>query len=82
MPSPNDSHTNDLDQPRSDAESREERGGLSQVRAEEHTSPRVRRLPGSREEEAWLSDEQLQKCEPAELDTFGAPVPTRMVSSG
>jgi uncharacterized protein len=100
MPSPNDSHTDDRSQPRSDSESREERGGLSVVEAKQHASsnavqpwphedshtidapPRIRRLPSSREEEAWLSDEQLQKCAPAELDTFGSPVPTRMVSSG
>src|SRR5262249_10291965 len=40
------------------------------------------RRPGSREEDAWLSDEQLQKWEPAETDPFQAPVPTRMVSNG
>ena len=100
MPSLNDSHTDDLGQPRSDSESREEQAGPSHVQAKQHASSnaarpwshedshtidasqRIRRLPRSREEEAWLSDEQLQKCAPAELDTFGSPVPTRMVSSG
>src|SRR6266481_5610127 len=40
------------------------------------------RLPGSREEDAWLSDEQLERCAPAEAEPFQAPVPTRMVSNG
>jgi uncharacterized protein len=41
-----------------------------------------KRLPGSREEDAWLSDEQLECCAPAEAEPFQAPVPTRMVSNG
>jgi len=40
------------------------------------------RLPGSREEDAWLSDGQLERCAPAEAEPFQAPVPTRMVSNG
>jgi uncharacterized protein len=40
------------------------------------------RPPGSREEDAWLSDEQLDKCAPAELEPFQGPVPTRMISNG
>src|SRR5712692_6968153 len=41
------------------------------------------RAPGSREEDAWLSDEQLAKCAPAdEAEKFRSPVPTRMVSNG
>src|SRR2546428_12899934 len=41
------------------------------------------RIPGSREEDAWLSDEQLAKCARAdEADVFPSPVPTQMVSNG
>src|SRR5438132_14420225 len=40
------------------------------------------RTPGSREEDVWLSDEQLERCAPAEAEPFRAPVPTRMVSNG
>jgi len=40
------------------------------------------RVPGSREEDAWLSDGQLEHCAPAEAEPFKAPVPTRMVSNG
>jgi uncharacterized protein len=40
------------------------------------------RIPGSREEDAWLSDEQLQRCAPAENEPFQGPVPTRMISNG
>jgi len=43
---------------------------------------KLERLPGSREEDAWLSDDQLRRCDPAEADPFQAPVPTRMVSNG
>jgi hypothetical protein len=28
------------------------------------------RFPGSREEDAWLSDEQLGQCAPAETEPF------------
>src|SRR2546422_10238885 len=35
------------------------------------------RAPGSREEDAWLSDEQLTKCTPAdEAEGFDSPIPT------
>jgi len=40
------------------------------------------RPPGSREEDAWLSDEQLANCAPAEAEPFQGPVPTRMTSNG
>src|SRR5947209_7547539 len=40
------------------------------------------RYPGSREEDAWLSDEQLERCAPAEEEPFQGPVPTRMISNG
>src|SRR5215470_11220027 len=40
------------------------------------------RYPGSREEDAWLSDEQLSQCAPAETEPFQSPVPTRMISNG
>jgi len=40
------------------------------------------RVPGSREEDAWLSDEQMKRCAPAEAEPFPSPVPTRMVSNG
>src|SRR5437762_3831506 len=40
------------------------------------------RLPGSREEDAWLSDAQLERCAPAESEPFQSPVPTRMISNG
>src|SRR5881396_1034330 len=41
-----------------------------------------KRSPGSREEDAWLSDEQLERCAPAETEPFQSPVPTRMISNG
>jgi uncharacterized protein len=40
------------------------------------------RFPGSREDDAWLSDEQLERCAPAEKEPFAGPVPTRMISNG
>src|SRR2546422_10318120 len=41
------------------------------------------RVPGSREEDAWLSDEQLAQCVPAdETDAYGMPIPTQIVSNG
>lgn len=41
------------------------------------------RMPGSREDDAWLSDEQLAKCDRADdVDDLHAPIPTRMVSNG
>src|SRR5258707_55911 len=43
---------------------------------------RSERPPGSREEDAWLSDQQLARCAPAETESFQSPVPTRMVSNG
>ena len=41
-----------------------------------------KRYPGSREEDAWLSDEQLDHVAPAESEPFQAPIPTRMISNG
>ncbi len=41
-----------------------------------------KRYPGSREEDAWLSDEQLDQVAPAENEPFAGPVPTRMISNG
>src|SRR5258708_37665752 len=38
--------------------------------------------PGTREEDSWLSDEQLARCAPAEQEPFQSPVPTRMVANG
>src|SRR5256712_9856105 len=41
------------------------------------------RVPGSREEDAWLSDEQLAQCAAAdETDPYGMPIPTQIVSNG
>ena len=40
------------------------------------------RIPGSREEDAWLSDGQLKRVGPAEEEPFQAAVPTRMISNG
>src|SRR5258708_16982828 len=40
------------------------------------------RFPGSREEDAWLRDEQLEGCAPADAEPFQGPVPTRMISNG
>jgi hypothetical protein len=40
------------------------------------------RPPDSREEDSWLSDEQLKNVAPAENEPFQSPVPTRMVSNG
>ena len=43
----------------------------------------LKRSKGSREEETWLSDEQLAQCARAdEAETFPSPVPTRIVSNG
>src|SRR5467141_870946 len=41
-----------------------------------------KRFPGSREEDAWMSDEQLEQVAPAESEPFQSPVPTRMISNG
>jgi uncharacterized protein len=40
------------------------------------------RPPDSREEDTWLSDEQLSKVSPSEGLAFQSPVPTRCVSNG
>lgn len=35
------------------------------------------------EEDSWMSPEQLAQCARADVaDTFGSPIPTRMVSNG
>ena len=41
-----------------------------------------KRTPDSREEDSWLSDEQMQHVAPAETEEFQSPIPTRMVSNG
>jgi uncharacterized protein len=41
-----------------------------------------KRPPDSREEDAWLTDEQMRHVTPAESEPFQSPVPTRMVSNG
>src|SRR5215469_16263674 len=48
----------------------------------EETMADPKRYPGSREEDAWLSDEQLSQVAPAETEPFQSPVPTRMISNG
>jgi hypothetical protein len=48
----------------------------------EETMADPTRHPGSREEDAWLSDKQLEQCSPAETEPFQSPVPTRMISNG
>jgi len=40
------------------------------------------KVPGSREEESWFSEEQLEGLESAEGDQLRGPVPTQMVSNG
>ena len=41
------------------------------------------RVSGSREEDAWLSDDQLAQCTLAdETDAYGLPIPTQIVSNG
>ena len=43
----------------------------------------MKRKKGSREEDAWLSDDQLTQCSRAdEAGTFDSPVPTQVVSNG
>ena len=43
----------------------------------------LKRKKGSREEDAWLSDDQLTQCSRAdEAGTFDSPVPTQVVSNG
>ncbi|HEU4385228.1 MAG TPA: hypothetical protein VFR85_17220 [Anaeromyxobacteraceae bacterium] len=42
-----------------------------------------KRVPGSREEDSWFSEEQLEGLERAdEVDDLNSPVPTQMVSNG
>ncbi len=41
------------------------------------------RIPGSREEDSWFSDEQLSALAPADKsDALNSPIPTAMVSNG
>jgi hypothetical protein len=43
----------------------------------------AQKIPGSREEDAWLSEEQLAKCQRAdEADALHPAIPTQMVSNG
>src|ERR1051325_286152 len=49
----------------------------------ERRSAMSQRRPGSREEDAWLSDAQLTRLTRAEeVDRLGSPVPTQVVSNG
>ncbi len=41
-----------------------------------------KRIPGSREEDSWFTEEQLEHLESAENDRLRSPVPTQMVSNG
>ena len=41
-----------------------------------------KRIPGSREEDSWFSEEQLQHLQSAEDDQLRSPIPTQMVSNG
>ncbi|TMI14073.1 MAG: hypothetical protein E6H38_08900, partial [Betaproteobacteria bacterium] len=42
-----------------------------------------KRLPGSREEDSWLSERQLAGLKRADqADELGSPVPTQVVSNG
>src|SRR5712692_11379434 len=42
-----------------------------------------KRIPGSREEDSWFSEEQLEGLVPAdEADDLRSPIPTQMVSNG
>src|SRR5712691_4901075 len=43
----------------------------------------AKRIPGSREEDSWLSDTQLGSLKRAdEADPLGSPIPTQVVSNG
>ena len=41
-----------------------------------------KKIPGSREEDSWFSEEQLEQLQSAEDDRRGLPIPTQMVSNG
>ena len=41
-----------------------------------------KKVPGSREEDSWFSEEQLDQLESAEGDRLRLPIPTQMVSNG
>jgi uncharacterized protein len=41
-----------------------------------------KKIPGSREEDSWFSEEQLEQLESAEDNQLRSPVPTQMVSNG
>ncbi|HEY7724823.1 MAG TPA: amidohydrolase family protein [Anaeromyxobacteraceae bacterium] len=43
----------------------------------------AKKIPGSREEDSWFSEEQLRGLERADdAETLGSPIPTQMVSNG
>src|SRR5947207_9940827 len=45
--------------------------------------PMPKRLPGSREEDSWLSERQLAGLMRAdEAEALGSPIPTQVVSNG
>jgi len=41
-----------------------------------------KKIPGSREEDSWFSEEQLDQLQSAEDDQLRSPIPTQMVSNG
>jgi uncharacterized protein len=41
-----------------------------------------KKIPGSREEDSWFSEEQLEHLDSAEDDKLKLPIPTQMVSNG
>jgi len=41
-----------------------------------------KKIPGSREEDSWFSEEQLEHLQSAEDDRLRLPIPTQMVSNG
>jgi predicted TIM-barrel fold metal-dependent hydrolase len=41
-----------------------------------------KKIPGSREEDSWFSEEQLEVLRSAEEDQLRSPIPTQMVSNG
>ena len=42
----------------------------------------MKKIPGTREEDSWFSEEQLDGLVSAEDDTLKSPIPTQMVSNG
>ena len=42
----------------------------------------MKKIPGTREEESWFSEDQLDGLDHAQDDTLKSPIPTQMVSNG